>query len=110
MRVPVADVAASWTGKAFVVWQEFETIPPVLRFGARSGAVSWLQGALAELGYFTGEQTGTFDHSTRDGVRALQQAHHLLPDGAAGPHTQMLLYDLLEDYPVPRLVETGGPG
>ena len=46
-----------------------------------------------------GDQFGYFRH-------ALVEASHS-PDGAAGPRTQMLLYDLLERYPLPRLAARG---
>ena len=83
----------------------------MLALGEQGHAVEWLQGALAELGYYAGQPSGRFDRSTFNGVRALQVAHRLEADGTVGPQTQMLLYHLLERYDVPRLEESrGGAG
>ena len=79
----------------------------MLAFGEKGTAVEWLQKSLAELGYYEGEASGLFDRSTSDGLRAFQQVWRLQVDGMAGPRTRMVLYDLLDEYPVPRLVERG---
>ena len=86
-----------------MIWQSFEPIPSVMVRGERGSGVAWLQTALAELGYYQGEMSGSFDESTFEGVRAFQVNHAIEADGAVGPRTQMLLYDLLERYPIPRL-------
>ena len=54
--------------------------------------------------------SGSFDESTFEGVRAFQVNHAIEADGAVGPRTQMLLYDLLERYPIPRLSERSTSG
>ena len=110
LKVPLEQIASHWDGRAWIVWQSFEPIPPVLALGEQGHAVEWLQGALAELGYYAGRPSGRFDRSTFNGVRALQVAHHLEADGTVGPQTQMLLYHLLERYDVPRLESGGGAG
>ena len=43
-------------------------------------------------------------------MKALQLTRQLEPDGAVGPRTKMVLYDLSERYPVPRLSQGGGRG
>ncbi len=110
LKVAIREISRHWDGRAWIVWQSFEPIPRVLTLGEHGGAVEWLQGALAELGYYAGQPSGRFDRSTFNGVRALQVAHRLEPDGAVGPRTQMLLYDLLQRYDVPRLESRGGAG
>jgi general secretion pathway protein A len=110
LRLPLDEVGERWNGRAFVVWQDFESIPDVLALGERGDAVAWLQAALSELGYCRGAASGLFDRSTRDCLRAFQQSRNLRPDGAAGPRTQMVLYDVLGRYQVPRLRDREGSG
>jgi general secretion pathway protein A len=107
--VPVDELLQQWDGEAWVTWNDFESIRPVLAFGEQGHSVEWLQGALFELGYYEGAATGLFDRATRDGLRAFQRGQKLEADGMAGPRTRMVLYDLLDQYQVPRLVaETDG--
>ena len=105
--IPIDELAQQWDGDAWIAWNDFESIRPVLSFGEQGHSVTWLQSALGELGYFEGEPSGLFDNATRDGLREFQRERQLLPDGAAGPRTRMMLYDLLERYDVPRLVDAG---
>jgi general secretion pathway protein A len=102
--VPIDEVLQQWDGEAWVVWNDFESIRPVLAFGEQGHSVSWLQAALTELGFYQGTPSGLFDHDTRDALRAFQNGRDLQPDGMAGPRTRMVLYQLLERYEVPRLV------
>ena len=111
-RLPV-DVAAlgeNWNGRAWIVWQSFEPIPEVMVRGEYGSGVAWLQAALSELGYYAGDASGRFDDSTFEGVRAFQVNHAIEADGAVGPRTQMILYDLLDRYDVPRLKDRRGAG
>ena len=104
LRIPARELEGQWNGEAWVIWNDYESIRPLLAFGEQGRSVVWLQGALAELGYYDGDASGLFDRSTREGVRALQRQRGLHPDGLAGPRTRMALYNLLGRYPVPRLV------
>ncbi|MCG8590742.1 MAG: AAA family ATPase [Proteobacteria bacterium] len=106
VRVPWPELAEQWSGAAWVVWREFEAGPPVLSVGTRGPAVAWLQESLAHLGYYAGDVSGRFDLATLDSVRDLQASGGLVPDGAVGPRTKMLLYDRLDGYAVPRLEES----
>jgi len=107
LQIPAQELDAQWTGEAHIVWQRFEEIPTLLTLGQSGAGVTWLQLALSELGYFRDVPTGNFDASTLESVRALQGSRDLEPDGEAGPRTQMVLYDLLGTYAVPRLGERG---
>jgi hypothetical protein len=105
LRVPLEELERQWRGGAWVVWNDFEDVRPVLAFGEMGSSVAWLQKSLAELGYYDGETSGLFDRSTSEGLRAFQQVWQLQVDGLAGPRTRMVLYDLLDGYQVPSLVE-----
>jgi hypothetical protein len=107
LRVPLEELERQWRGGAWVVWNDFEDVRPVMGFGEKGSSVEWLQKSLAELGYYDGETSGLFDRSTFEGLRAFQQVRQLQVDGLAGPRTRMVLYDLLDGYQIPRLVERG---
>ena len=63
----------------------------VLRLGDEGEAVTALQDALAELGYYGGAGAGTYDDETAEAVRLFQRDYRLSVDGKAGPQTQDLL-------------------
>ena len=110
LSVPIREVDYLWTGDAYVIWETFEEIPDVLALGHRGEGVMWLQHALAQLGYHGREPSGVFDRSTEESVMSLQTGALIEPDGAVGPQTQMVLYNLLERYQVPRLRVLEGEG
>jgi len=103
LRLSRGELAARWSGEAFVVWRDFEGLPETLSEGATGEDVSWLQAALTELGFRLPGANGRFDLATLAAVMAFQQGHDLAPDGAVGPRTKMALYRALARYPVPRL-------
>jgi general secretion pathway protein A len=105
VRMSLDEIEARWQGGAFVVWREFEPTPNVIGPGSDARAVTWVQEALAGLGLYAGTPTGRFDARTAQGVRTLQLTRQLDPDGAVGPQTKMVLYDMLDRYAVPRLSE-----
>lgn len=110
LEVSLSEVEHLWDGEALVVWEPFETIPNVLVRGQHGNGVIWLQRVLGELGVYSGAATGTFDESTERSVRILQADAMLEPDGAVGPRTQMVLYEKLPRYDVPRLKSKEGSG
>jgi len=103
LRAEVSEIAERWDGEALVPWRDFETLPPVLRPGARGDHVAWLQNSLSQLGVFRGAKTGTYDAATIQGVRALQERLELGIDGTVGPVTKIRLYQALPSYVVPEL-------
>ena len=106
--VPVDELLEQWDGEAWVVWNDFESIRPILALGEQGDSVAWLQGALSRLGYYRSGVTGLFDRATHESLRDFQRAQGLEPDGMAGPFTRMALYAALEQYAVPHLSRTGG--
>lgn len=113
VRVEAAALERSWAGEAYVVWREFEALPGVLKIHDQGDAVSWLQAALAELGFASQAPSGVFDEETEFAVRAFQMDRQLPADGAVGPLTKMSLYRALGRYEAPDLVArvaAGGAG
>jgi hypothetical protein len=110
LKVSIGEVENQWDGAAMIVWEGFERIPSVLLRGQEGNGVVWLQAALGELGVYDGAATGTFDDLTERSVRMLQADAMIEPDGAVGPRTQMVLYNKLQRYDVPRLESKEGAG
>jgi general secretion pathway protein A len=103
LRVTQTDLLRHLDGEVYALWRDFEALPDVLGLGASGDAVSWLQSALAELGFYTAEIQGRFDEATRDAVALFQKHRGLRADGAVDARTQMSLYQALPRYPTPNL-------
>ena len=74
---------------------EVKTLAPVdgviVRLNNTGDLVTTIQTRLRELGYYTGEATGTYDKATRNAVKAFQKKNALKADGICGTDTQKLL-------------------
>ncbi len=110
LDVPFHLIEQQWSGIAYVVWEPYEPIPALLLLGHQGRGVAWLQNALSELGYYSGDNQGLFDRDTEDSVIEFQRARQIQADGAVGPRTQMLLYEMLDRYDVPRLERRNDTG
>ena len=93
-----------WYGRAFVFWEEFEPLDPLMMFGSMGASVAWLQNELARLGYYSGAVTAVYDESTVRAVALFQRRYRLLADAKVGPETRMALYVASGRYTVPRLL------
>jgi len=89
IEAPLSQVDALWTREAVFPWPEAEAVPtdPVARD-------VWVRQALAGLGHSSGDPV-------RD-VERFQSEVGLVPDGLAGPRTQLALF-ALSQVPRPRL-------
>jgi hypothetical protein len=101
LRVSREELAAHWTGRVLVPWRDHATLPPLLGPGTSGPSVRWLQGGLAQLGFFDGEADGAFDAATQAAVRAFQTEEALPVDGWVGPLTLIRLYARLPGYAAP---------
>ena len=81
-----------WTGRASVLWRDFDGLGPTLRPGVRGAAVAHLQELLRRVGMQGVAPTGTFDAGTAKAVVDFQRAHRLDADGVVGPLTRIVLY------------------
>jgi general secretion pathway protein A len=104
LRVTQSDLLRHLDGEVYALWRDFEALPDVLGLGASGDAVSWLQSALAELGFYTAEIQGRFDEATRDAVSLFQKDRGLRADGTVDARTLMSLYQALPRYTTPNLV------
>jgi general secretion pathway protein A len=92
-----------WSGRAEILWRDFESLGPVLARGARGVGVTRLQRLLRRVGALRGADTGVFDAATEAAVIAFQRTHQLAPDGRVGPLTRVVLYGTAGAYMPPAL-------
>jgi general secretion pathway protein A len=98
-----------WTGRASVLWRDFDGLGPTLRPGVRGVAVAHLQELLRRVGMEGVAPTGTFDAGTAKAVTDFQRQHRLDADGVVGPLTRIVLYaGAGSDHPRPALAIPGG--
>ncbi|MCP8967551.1 peptidoglycan-binding protein [Ectobacillus ponti] len=67
---------------------------PLLKYGVKGKAVSDLQNALKQNGFYRGAVNGAYDSGTRNAVISFQRKYKLAADGIAGTQTQSKLYAL----------------
>jgi len=104
IRVSTADLLRHLDGEVYAVWRNYESLPEQLRRGDEGRGVIWLQGALAELGFYDGERHGRFDAPTETAVARFQRERDLDGGGGVDARTLMALYAALPRYATPRLV------
>jgi general secretion pathway protein A len=103
IAVSVDELETRWLETGIIVWEKFERIPKSLAKGDSGDSVLWLQRALVELHFRRDKPNGRFDADTAAALARFQSERGLVPDGVAGPLTQVALYGQLRRYPVPRL-------
>lgn len=69
--------------------------------GMSGSSVASVQQRLAELGYYTGPISGSFDASTQQAVVQFQRDNGLVPDGIVGVRTEGALYGSAAPATVP---------
>ncbi len=85
-----SDLEAYWLGEYFALWRVPDFVSGMtLRLGDSGPAVEWLRRRLVESGMAQLDLDGPaiFDAPVVAGVRALQGAAGLVPDGIVGPET-----------------------
>jgi general secretion pathway protein A len=101
-----AELERSWLGEYYALWRAPALDSGALRRGDRGAAVDWLRDRLNAGGYAKLDSYGPaqFDAAIEAGVRRLQAAHGLVPDGIVGPETLFALS--ARDADGPRLRRT----
>ena len=97
-------VMRHWTGRTYIFWKDFKSLPKNFARGHKSAKTRWLQASLAKLGY--GEirpRTGFFGRKTQRLVMRFQIENRLEADGRVGPLTKMFIYKRLPEYATPGL-------
>ena len=98
------QVLQNWTGRTYIFWKDFKSLPKNFARGHKSSKTRWLQASLAKLGY--GEirpRTGFFGRKTQRLVMRFQVENSLEASGRVGPLTKMFIYKRLPEYATPGL-------
>ena len=87
------DLERAWAGEYWAIWRAPPLPNGTLRRGDAGGAVDWVREKLLETGDATFDTMGPayYDAAMEAGVRRLQSAHGLVPDGIVGPETLFAL-------------------
>ena len=87
------DLEQAWSGEYWAVWRAPTLADGTLRRGDAGGAVDWVRERLLDTGDATFDTMGPayYDLAMEAGVRRLQAAHGLVPDGIVGPETLFAL-------------------
>ncbi|HTZ17552.1 MAG TPA: AAA family ATPase [Dissulfurispiraceae bacterium] len=102
--VDTGELAACWTGRAFIFWKNYLDVPLLPVDGEKGPEISQLQHLLASAGCYKGILSGIYDKTTADAVRVFQKAKGLNPDGKLAGKTLLFLYREGSGFPVPRLM------
>ena len=65
----------------------------------------WLKKNLRLLGFFMGREASHYGEKTEKAVRKFQRKNNIKDDGKFHTESKMLLYNLLDIYPTPKLIE-----
>jgi general secretion pathway protein A len=101
-KIPVEELASSWTGSYTLLWRLPSNFPGDLAAGASGPAVEWLRLHLAKaLGEEIDSVTGDlFDNVLSEKVKAFQYTHGLRPDGIVGLRTMVHLVAFSDEPPL----------
>jgi len=101
-----AHLEQVWLGEFHAVWRAPAFVSMPIRRGDSGPSTDWLRDVLLRRDLLRSEASGPalFDAALENGVRRLQSAHGLVPDGIVGPET--LLAVTAEERGGPRLRRT----
>ena len=99
--LPRAELERFWFGEYYALWRAPVLDSGALRRGDRGAGVDWLRDRLNVAGHTEMDEVGPalFDEEIESGVRRLQAAHGLAPDGIVGPETLFALSARDDDGP-----------
>jgi len=103
MIVPNAQIAAHWSGTAFVFWKDFLNLPGVIGPNTPPDAVIALKMHLREIGWEGIAVNGDYDIETFRAIKQIQAANGIYVDGQVGPMTKIVLYNRKPALSIPLL-------
>jgi general secretion pathway protein A len=103
-----AELESLWTGRAYLLWKNFEGIPVLFKPAQKGQGVVDLQKLLRLKGFYKGKPTGIYDAATIKAVRSFQAAMGIGSDGRVGGMTLFLLYRDGGRFSVPRITRKEG--
>lgn len=92
-----------WSGRAYLLWKNFYGIQGTLPRDRTRESMLNLKILLKKLGFDDILMSADYDPATRQAVRSVQKRYQVTVDGLVGPVTKIILYNELNDRPIPRL-------
>ena len=106
IEMPLETINPLWTRKAIIIWKDFESLrDEQFERGYEGKEVIWLQKNLRLMGFFIGREASRYGGKTERAVRKFQRKNNIKDDGKFSTESKMLLYNLLDIYPTPKLME-----
>ena len=103
LRLPAADMAARWNGRAHILWKNHFNYTGVIPINSPDEVILTLKEHLQALGYSVGALDAAYDAVTRKAVETIQARNGLDADGMVGPQTKIVLYNADPSLDIPRL-------
>ena len=103
---PASVVGMAWSGRARLLWRDFENLGTTFGKGAYGPHVERLQQLLSRAGAYAGPITTHYDDATDQALLRFQDAHMLAVDGLVGRLTRIALYTVAGGYRRPTLATT----
>jgi general secretion pathway protein A len=101
-----AVVGRAWSGRARLLWRDFENLGPAFGKGTNGAQVERLQHLLQRAGLYAGPLTTRYDDATDQALLRFQDVHMLADDGLVGRLTRIALYTVAGGYRRPTLTGT----
>ena len=99
----LSDLQKLWSGRGYIVWNNFLEIPPIAQTGDKGEHIRLLQQLLQKTGSYRGRLNGIFDSATSDAVRTFQLQAGVPASGRLTESTLVLLYRSAKSFAVPEL-------
>jgi general secretion pathway protein A len=100
---PVMVVDRAWSGRARLLWRDFEDLGTTFGKGTYGPQVQRLQQLLTRAGVYAGPIATRYDDATDQALLRFQDAHMLAIDGLVGRLTRIALYTVAGGYRRPTL-------
>jgi peptidoglycan hydrolase-like protein with peptidoglycan-binding domain len=94
-----------WNHRALILWKDFEDLPYVMENGFKGKEAIWLQKNLRLLGFYKGREAASFGPKTEQAVKNYQRRYNIKDDGRFDTESKLMLYNLLNIYPTPKLIK-----
>ncbi|MDX9785287.1 MAG: AAA family ATPase [Desulfobacterales bacterium] len=104
MALSEPEVAARWSGVAYIPWKNFLGFRGTIPLAASRQSLLMLKGLLKEIGFNDMTPGPEYDEGTRLAVKEIQKKYGIEVDGLVGSLTKILLYNEQGSFNMPHLM------
>jgi len=101
------ELVKSWSGAAYLPWNDFLQISGTLPRDASPDTIIALKMLLRSLGFSRIDISPIYDEPTRDAVEKIQEKYGIRVDGIVGPITKIALYNERKIFTMPHIAVVG---